>query len=333
MTSWLAKAAVQGAVSLLPESDRLNHLLQRHVTGSAALTRDGFALKLDQCRRHLEAYRRHRAADRDRAAGSALELGTGWYPIVPVGLALAGVERVTTIDVRPLCDLACAHETVGRFAAALDAGALRGHLPEIDPGRAERLRRLAAGPATGDPRDLLEPLGIGLLVGDARHTGMPAASVDLFVSNNTFEHIPPEVLRAIVREFHRLARPAAVMDHFVDISDHYAHFDPRITEFNYLRYGERAWRLFNNRLQYQNRLRISDYRAILAEAGFRVVAEEAERGTAEQLEQLEPAARFRRYSREDLLVLRCWLTAVAEPVAGASRDRPGAGRPGPPRRY
>jgi hypothetical protein len=100
------------------------------------------------------------------------------------------------------------------------------------------------------------------------------------------------------------------MDHFIDMSDHYAHFDRRISEYNYLRYSDRRWRPFNNRLQYQNRLRISDYRRIVQEAGFRVVAEDAERGPAELLEQITLAPRFRSYSQEDLAVLRCWLTAV-----------------------
>jgi hypothetical protein len=112
-------------------------------------------------------------------------------------------------------------------------------------------------------------------------------------------------------ELRRVASQGALMDHFVDISDHYAHFDRSISEFNYLRYPPRAWRLFNNRLQYQSRLRASDYRRLIEDAGFTVVAEEAQRGAAEELAQITLAPQFRQYAQDDLLVLRTWITAVA----------------------
>lgn len=283
MPSWLLKAAVQGAISPLPGRDRLNHVLQRYITGSVALTEEVFERKSAQCHRHLESYRvQHGAVPRH-----VLELGTGWYPIVPLGLIDAGVERVTTFDVNPLCDLARAR------AAAQKVG-----------------RQLPADSAT-TAAELLEPLGIRLLIRDVRDSGLDPESVDLFVSNNTLEHIPSAILAEIMAEFRRIAAPGAVMDHFIDMSDHYAHFDHRITEYNYLRYSDRRWRPFNNRLQYQNRLRVSDYRRIVEGAGFRVVAEDAERGPAEALEQITLAPRFRSYPRDELAVLRCWLTAVA----------------------
>lgn len=283
MPSWLLKAAVQGAISPLPGRDRINHILQRYITGSVTLTEEVFERKLAQCHKHLESYRtQHGTLPRH-----VLELGTGWYPIVPLGLIDAGVERVTTFDVNPLCDLPRARAAAERFGSE---------------GRVDQAATSAA--------ELLEPLGIRMLVRDVRDSGLAPGSVDLFVSNNTLEHIAPAILVEIVAEFRRLASPGAVMDHFIDMSDHYAHFDRTISEYNYLRYSDRRWRPFNNRLQYQNRLRISDYRRIVEEAGFRVVAEDAERGPAEALEQITLAPRFRSYPQDELAVLRCWLTAV-----------------------
>lgn len=283
MASWRLKAAVQGAISTVPGRERLNHLLQTHVTGSLTLTEEVFERKLAQSRRHLESYR----AQRGTLPGQVLELGTGWYPIVPLGLIEAGVPRVTTIDVSPLCDLTSARTAIERFDS------------DFAP---ERSARNAA--------ELLAPLGVRLLVRDARDTGLETESVDLFVSNNTFEHVPPQALGEIMAEFRRLAAPDAVMDHFIDMSDHYAHFDRSITEFNYLRYSDRAWRLFNNRLQYQSRLRISDYRGIIEQAGFKIVGEDAERGSPQELAAIKLAPRFRRYPPEELTVLRCWVTAA-----------------------
>jgi hypothetical protein len=271
MPSWLLKAAVQGAISPLPGRDRLNHLLQRHIPGSVALTEEVFERKLSQCHRHLESYRtQHGSLPRH-----VLELGTGWYPIVPLGLTDAGVERVTTFDVNPLCDLARSRAAAQRFGSG-------------------RRADLAAASAA----ELLEPFGIRVIVRDVRNSGLDPGSVDLFVSNNTLEHIPPPTLVEIMAEFRRLAAPGAVMDHFIDMSDHYAHFDRTISEYNYLRYSDRRWRPFNNRLQYQSRLRITDYRRIVKDAGFRVVAEDAERGPAQALDRIALADRHRRVTTD-----------------------------------
>jgi hypothetical protein len=183
-------------------------------------------------------------------------------------------------------------------------------LSAIDVHRAAALGDAISGALSDDPNELLGGLGVRLLVGDARDSGLQGGSVDLFVSNNTLEHIPNQTLRGILGEFRRLASPEAVMDHFIDMSDHYAHFDSAITEFNYMRYSDSVWRLFNNRLQYQNRLRLSDYRRLIEDAGFQVVAENAERGSMSELKATKLAQRFRGYPLEELIVLRCWLTAA-----------------------
>ena len=220
------------------------------------------------------------------------------------------MREVTTIDVTSLVGPDRVRRALELFAAALESGRLATALPATDPARVETVLA-AARDHIAPPDEVLARVGVRAMVGDARVSGLPAGSIDLVVSNNTLEHIPPHVLEEIVFEFRRVSAPGAVMDHFVDISDHYAHFDSSITEFNYLRYGPRTWRLVNNRLQYQNRLRASDYRRLIESAGLRVIAEEIERGTPEQLAQITVAAPFHAYAREDLLILRMWLTAVA----------------------
>jgi hypothetical protein len=305
--SWLLKAATQGAISLLPGRHRFNRLLQERVTGSLALTDAGFEAKVAQCAHHLRSFRQlSRIVHGPRAA---LELGTGWYPIVPVGLALAGAGHVTTIDVSPLLDRERVARVLDLYAKAL--GERRLDLPGVDPVRADALLEAAREQREGAPAELLKVLGVTALVGDARAVPLPPASIDLVVSNNTLEHIAVGMLIGVLAELRRLAAPGAVLDHFIDHSDHYAHFDRSITEFNYLRYPPALWRLFNNRLHYQNRLRASDYSRLFERAGFRVVEEQSARGSASELASLRLAAPFLRYTEADLLVLRSWLTAVA----------------------
>lgn len=312
MASWLLKAGAQGVISLLPGRNRLNYLLQRHVTRSVVLSEAAFGAKVAQCHRHLENYRR--SAGTDVPPASAFELGTGWYPVVPIGLLLSGVEQVFTVDVNPLLDLERARRTLQMYASQLGSGALQALLPGVRAERAEEVIAAARDRTADSVGELLEPLGVRVIVGDARAPMLPARSVQLFVSNNTLEHIPPPELAEIMAEFRRLAAPGSVMDHFIDMSDHYAHFDSSISEFNYMRFSGRGWRLLNNRLQYQNRLRASDYRRIIGAAGFRVVADDIQRGRADELARVRLAAPFRSYDRADLLVLRTWMTALA-PVA------------------
>lgn len=308
MPAWLLKAGAQGAISILPWRRRLNRFLQERVTGNVQLTERRFESKVAQAERHL----RHYAAAKPDSPipRAAFELGTGWHPIVPIALALSGVERVVSVDVEPLTDRDHAREALGLFASYLERERLAEILPGVQPARARRLLRECL--RGGDARAMLAPLGIELEVTDARRTGLAPGSFDLLVSNNTLEHIPPDTLRALMTELSRLAAPGAVMDHFIDMRDHYSSFDRSISRLNYLRYPDRVWRLFNNRLHYQNRLRVSDYRALVEAAGFAIVAERPTRGKLHEFDDLAVARRYRDLPRRDLFTLFVWLTAVAE---------------------
>lgn len=309
VSSWLLKAVVQGAISVLPGHHRLNALFQQHVTGSLELSEATFGAKLRACGDHLARFREVRGTE--RPPRSVLELGTGWYPIVPIGLALAGVEEVTTVDISPLIDARRTQRTFEFFAAAIQSDGLRDVLRELEPDRVASVIAAARGNRPQTCQATLARLGVRTKVGSAGTLRLEQGSMDLLVSNNTLEHVPPAALEEILAELRRLSAPRAVMDHVIDISDHYAHFDASISEFNYLRYSTPAWRLFNNRLQYQNRLRAPDYRRLIEKAGFRVTAEEAERGAPEELARIRLAPEFRHYAHDDLLSVRTRITAVA----------------------
>src|SRR5438045_242194 len=100
MPHWLIKSAIHRAISLLPASHWWNELLQTYGTHSLQLGPERFELRLEYCRRHLEHLFEVQSP---RPTGFAvLELGTGWYPIVPIGLYLCGASEVWTYDIAPL---------------------------------------------------------------------------------------------------------------------------------------------------------------------------------------------------------------------------------------
>jgi hypothetical protein len=314
MPHWLLKASTQKVISWLPRSDSLNYVFQKHVTKTAQLRPDWFDHKVDQAARHLSNWNRAKRPDRPHRA---MELGTGWHPVVPLALGLAGVEEVLSIDRTMLVRPVNVAAVLRMFIQASNDGRLAERLVVLRPDRLDIMRSLAANPEVAATR--LTEVGVNFLVGDARNTDLSSASIDLFTSNNTFEHIPPDVLLNILVEMRRLAAPDAVLSHFVDLSDHYSHFDSSLSPYNFLRYSEPQWRLLNNNLVFQNRLRVSGYRGLFNAAGLKLISED---GFTPQpvadIGQLRLPAALRNQPADEVLVTQAWFTAV---VGAASQAR------------
>ncbi len=146
-------------------------------------------------------------------------------------------------------------------------------------------------------------------------TGLPEASIDVAYSVSVLEHVPPHDIARILRESARIVAPGGAILHSIACCDHYAFFDRSITFLNYLQYDERAWRKWNNALQYQNRLRAPDFLGLVAAGGFRTVSEYPHRDphTLARLDELKLAPEFHKYSREEWSVTSLGLVAVREP--------------------
>jgi hypothetical protein len=307
MPHWLIKSALHRAISFLPRSDRWNEFLQTYVSKSLDLTTGRFDLRLDYCRQHLENFFNLRPVD--SAGFSVLELGTGWYPIVPIGLYLCGATDIWTFDIAPLLRRSRVEATLQRFCDYHQQGVLAKSLPWLRPEKIARVRRALADAKTQKPESVLAGMNIHALVRDASSTGLDSNSIDLFVSTSVLEYIPRQVLDVMFSEFKRLSTPQAVMSHFINLLDEYCHFDKQITPHNFIRYSERKWRFLSSPLIWKNRLRISDYRALLTNAGYEITKELNTSGPASELERVPLAPAFRGYSQADLLVLRSWLVA------------------------
>jgi hypothetical protein len=301
------KAIAQLAIGALPSSHYWNELLQQ-LTNSLELTDERFGCSLRNCRYHLDQFRRYQTGG--PANFSAFELGTGWFAVVPIGLFLCGAGTIWTWDVAPLLKLNRLKLAIRRFLELEQAGSLQEHFHPL-PERITLLREVMklGGPTEG-PTKLLEKLGIHYRIGNARLTGLPPQSVDLIVSDVVLEHLSPASLTEILQEFRRISVRDAVMSHWIDLSDQYASFDPKITKFNFLRYPNWLWLCLNNPIIPLNRLRISDYRRAFHDHGFQIVEETDFQGDPAELERTPLARRFRGYPVEDLSVIGTRLVAV-----------------------
>lgn len=319
MGSWVVKALAQRAIGALPNPHAWNELFQQWVTHSLELTSERFERSLANCIGHLEQLERFGSSSRN-AGFTALELGTGSYPTVALGLFLAGADRIWTWDIAPLVKPARLAKAVQKFVD-LDPSAFGGRF-HAHPDRLERLREvlsLCSAEQHNDTRQLLGPLGIQLCVGDASKSGLPAATVDLIVSDVVLEYLSWSELLAVFREFNRVGSSTMVMSHTISLDDQYAYYDGSITKFNFLRFSDRTWRLVNNPLIPLNRLRINDYRTALTESGFSIVCENNTNGDAADLDRTPLASRFRCYAVDDLIVIFTWLVATRRPPPTALR--------------
>jgi hypothetical protein len=310
MPSWLAKAIVQRGIAALPNPHYWNEFLQGKITHSLELTDEVFDHGIRNCQKYLERLRRYDPAAHN--SFSAFELGTGWFPVVPVGLFLCGASEVWTWDIVQHLKLDRLQLTIRRFLELEQSQKLRDHI-NPQPERISLLQELlkkCESSSSSNPAELLDAFGIHYRIGNAAQSGLPAQSVNLIVSNVVFEYLSPEPLSQILREFRRISTPRAVMSHSIDLRDQYASFDNSVTFYNFLRFSDRQWRWLNNAIIPLNRLRISDYRRAFTEAGFQIVEEISERGDPSELAQIPLAQKFRDYPVEDLLVMNTDLVGI-----------------------
>jgi hypothetical protein len=299
MGNWIIKAAVQKAISLLPFSNRINFFFQKNVTKGIILTETLFLQKLQHAREHIQHYKKFSVSTH---TGTALELGTGWYPIVPVSLFLCGFNKIITIDQSSLLAEENVKEVLNYFLKYHEQRRLLELLPYYHEDRIVRLKKLSGASL----EEILKGLHIEVIVGDARNTSEANDSIDYFVSNNTLEHIPKPVIVDIFKEFRRIAGRNSIMSHFIDLTDHFAHFDKGISTFNFLRFSPSEWSIINNSVQYLNRLRIDDFLKIHDETGFEIIGKEYLYADEKQLSGLKVHKDFEHLSRKELLVSHCW---------------------------
>jgi len=309
MKRWVLKAIVQKSISYLPLSNKINYFFQKYVTKGLALSDEYFFDRLEHARNHIRSYQQfaHNAAPL-----ASLEIGTGWYPIVPIALFLIGCERIFSLDISLHTSKKLLQATLKKFLDYSKDGKLNYYL-DFQPERLEILSHLLNSSDDLHLNELLKRLNITYLIGDARSIALPDNSVDLVNSNNTFEHIYPEILSSILKEFRRVVKKhGGVMSHFIDMSDHFAHFDKSISIYNFLRFSDRQWKWIDNSIQPQNRLRIDDYMKMYAELDIPISELRCRQGNVELLKTLPLAERFQSKSLEETAKSHCHIVSFMD---------------------
>jgi SAM-dependent methyltransferase len=303
---WLAKAALQKAMSALPRAESVNYLFQRHIARSLPAPEKALRQKFARAARHVEAYEEHGPP---RPLGEAVfyEFGAGWDLAVQLSYWCLGVERQVLVDLRPNLRFELVNVTLERLQRlSYELGREGG-----------RETRVPDATPIGSAHELEQRFGILYLAPrDARDSGLEPGSVDFVSSTNTLEHIPGRDIVPILAECQRLLRPDGALSSRIDLRDHFAYFDRGLSRYNFLRYSDKAWEVRNSSLLYQNRMRRSDYLRAFEEAGLTIVSEDAALPNEAELDSLrrqKMAERFRTYALDDLAVQSLALVARRSP--------------------
>jgi SAM-dependent methyltransferase len=301
MQKWLLKALVQKSISFLPQAHKVNYQIQKLTTLRQGMPDHFFLDRLRHFTQHYRFFKQYNLGS--FTDYSLLELGTGWHPIVPLGFYLSGANNILTIDIRKLISAHSLNQTLQKFRQFYQRGELVHYIPDLNIHRMQRLLELTENQIKTNPYELLPQLNITAREADARHLELPDHHLDIVISNNVLQDIPPFILEAICQEFVRLLKPGGLMSHAIDFADQYATFDEQISPLNYLQFSEKQWYLVTNKLVRQNRKRISYYRQLFKNVNLTVLDEVNTTGKKQVLESIKLHPQFQHIPEEELLIL------------------------------
>jgi len=302
MKKWKQKAIVQKTISYLPFGQNINYFFQKYVTKGENLNDEYFLDRLGHAKEHIHYYQKITG---NSFPNSSLEIGTGWYPVVPISLFLIGSETIYSVDIKMLTSKERIVTTLKKFIECYESGKLTDFIEYI-PERFEVIQSILADLEKYDLAQILQLLKINYLIEDARKLSLADNSIDLVNSNNTFEHIYPEILIPILKEFKRIVKkPNGVMSHFIDMSDHFAHFDKSINIYNFLQFSDKQWKWIDNSIQPQSRIRIYDYKKIYEDLNIPISELSLRAGNINDLKSVTLDSSFSNKSMEEIAVSHC----------------------------
>jgi hypothetical protein len=272
---WILKAFLQRTIGVLPAHERINYFFQKKITKNLPVTDVTFDEKIELAAQRVDLFRRFSNGITVQKA-RFLEFGAGWDLIGPLAMSMLGVQNQILLDITSHLRFELIMNALDRLRKhSIRFKEITGQEPLLFSGIVE------------NKNDLLRLFGIDYRAPlDAASTGFKSGSIDFISTNSTLEHIPASELRAIMQESFRILAPGGLMCHFIDLKDHYSYFDTSISKYHFLKFSKFWWSFYNSSLHYQNRLRLPEYQALIAEAGFEILYEEIDSASEKELSDL-----------------------------------------------
>lgn len=280
------KCFVQRFFSAIPNGEKLNYLFQKNITKTLPVSDAKFLFKVEMAVKHRDNFKTFNKVE--KPSNNYYEFGAGWDLIIPIAICHLGYD-VDVIDIRKLLVNELVTDSIQRFN---------------NPNSKFPLDIVKKEPIHKNLSNLKEGLGLAYHAPeDARNTKYEDNHFDFSSSTSTMEHIPPDDILKILNETYRIMKKGGILSMDIDYIDHWAYFDSSISYYNFLQYSPSEWKKFNPDLNYQNRLRHTDYMKIIAQTEFEVVKNNPRFPNEKQKKALRSmilAEDYKNYSFEEL---------------------------------
>jgi SAM-dependent methyltransferase len=209
-----------------------------------------------------------------REGDRIIELGTGWLHWEALTLRLFCDIEAVLIDVWDNRQLGGLKNYIRQLKPMLDHGF---ELSEAEIKRAQCLIETIL--KVESFAELYELLGFEYVVESSGSLAQfPSGSFQLVVSGGVLEHVKREAVPMLIGETRRILKPAGWAVHSIDTADHLEHYDRKVSPKMYLSFSEETWtRLFENEVQYINRMQRGEWLELFKANGFDLIEEEARR--------------------------------------------------------
>jgi hypothetical protein len=179
-----------------------------------------------------------------------LEIGTGWFPTIPLLLSQDEVKQVYMSDLIPHMDEVTFNETL------------------------QLLKQIHGFDKDNKIKTIDDIPAVYIAPFDSEK--LPVNSIDYVISRTVLEHISPEKIVSLFVSLRPKMSKNGLMVHLVDHSDHLEFNDKKISRINFLTWSKRKHDWINYLMRDgENRLRHHEYPALFKRAGFRVLSEQA----------------------------------------------------------
>jgi len=305
MAKWLFKAFIQKTFSLLPFGERLNAAAQYVLSGGDRLNDTYFFGRLAHAANHRKYYHKYVS---EQFPARCIEIGTGWYPVVPLAFYLWGGHQLFSCDNRAHMSLGGLAETVKKFRLKIAAGELD-HLNFL-PDRISTLNRWNAGNYK-NLQDALLPFQLKYSSNGLTGLGLAAGQSEIIFSNNTLGNVKEEELYKLLLNARNLLKPGGIMSHFIDLTDQSSHFDNSIGPFNFLKFSKKQWRWLSNDLLFQNRLRLKNYMEVFQALDMPIIEQIIQNESEGAIFRQQLHADFSSYSTSELRISHAHLVSAS----------------------
>lgn len=261
MIKWHIKYSLAAILGLLPFRHYLHQKAQK-LLGGAKLDEE------EMLSRAIELYSliskfRMRIED-----NNVLEIGTGWFPYMPIVAYLYGAKNITTVDLNPWLTNRTLRQTMRSVLDNQQQLVANTKLEYKDiEKKLSNLEDIYAENSSFD--NTLSKLHINYLPNyDVCDLSFDEEKkIDLILSSNVLEHINENVLKKIHKHLLIVSTNSVIAVHRYNPADHYAHLSG--SSISFLTIPELLWRVYRQGgIAYHNRLRTIEHAAIVKNAGW-----------------------------------------------------------------